>query len=161
MAHRYNQLFPYLVTLGLTIFMILVSTAGEAAIDDDIGAPAQEVYEAALFVLNDVGVSTQDENDFYIESDWSIDTIEEVRKLPFNFALDKKLDRRARYHIRLVRWPTYTEVHIETKFQDRRHGAGRMVRWKTRKATFNDHQLEKNLFEDILLRLEANRIRKG
>ena len=123
---------------------------------DEVDAPASEVFEAVKEILTEDYMEKVDTEKGIIWSDWVEDRM--VRKNDMVIVKTKKeFIRRTKYKIVLKGWPTYTEVSIIAKFQFKPMDSKLSTPWRSLKPQRSDREQEALLFRRILTQIENNR----
>ena len=127
-----------------------------AAIEEEVGAPAPEIFHAAMAALTPYGIHKKDEEKFYLESKYIEDRVER-REKHFFFKNRRDYDRRYRVKITLTPWPRYAVVKVEVDPRYRSPDGNIAAPWRKLKEGRDGYELEREFFRRILAQLEASR----
>lgn len=126
------------------------------AYHEEVGAEAQEVFAAAREVLRSYGLSREDSQNLFLESNWVMGRSERSRSLIL-FKIRKDYLRQTRFRIQLKRWPRFTEIEIRADYRFKRPDGAASAPWRKMKPKFQDYSQERDLFRKILAQVEFNR----
>ncbi len=138
------------------VFLGLFAIPSVHAYQDEVDAPAHEVFEAVKEILTEEYLDKADAEKGIILSEWVEDRM--VRKNDMIIVKTKKeFIRRTKYKILLKRWPTYTEITIIATFQFKPMDAKMSTPWRSLKPQRADREQEALLFRRILTQIEDKR----
>lgn len=132
------------------------SGSGDLQFYEEVGAQSQEVYDAAMYVLEPFGFKVRDEKKFILETKWIEDRVVREKNL-YLTKNPKNLIRQYRIRISLKPWPRYTEVRIDTKLRFKPVDATIATPWRTLKADRQDYELKRDIFQKVLAQMELRR----
>ena len=124
---------------------------------DEIAAPYDKVWQAAYEALKPYGIRKANRENLTLESRWIEDRVTRSRGLLSRVA-PKQYLRRYRFRIQLEKDYYSTHVKIGGTYQEKSTGAPPSVSWRTIRPEREEYQLERDLFMQILSRLEAQKM---
>lgn len=130
--------------------------SGDLQFYEEVGAQSQEVYEAAMYILEPHGLKVQDGKKLILETKWIEDRV--VREK--NFYVSKgpgNYIRQYRMRVSLKAWPRYTEIRIDTHLRYKPVDATIATPWRTLKPERQDYELKRDVFQKILAQMEIRR----
>ena len=147
----------YAFFLGLFLSCGIAVFPAEASYVDRIGAPYEEVYEAAKSLLEEAGIAHRDKHNGVIQSQWMEDVIMRERSFPFLGDAHKSYQRR--YQVLFTFTPTdrYTEVEISIDFKYRSSDSGHATPWRKLDPVREESDLKRDYFHRLLLVIEEQR----
>lgn len=146
------------IFLTAVLLLVLGSQSGYGYYQE-VGAQADEVFQAALQVLGEDKIDRVDREKLEIESKWFED-ITTRRHKSLIIRTKQKFLRRTRYRISLKAWPRYTEITIRADLQFKTDDDAKMAPWRSLKPQRQDVEQEGALFHKIIEKLAANRLQQ-
>ena len=156
MKHFY---YLFKVLFFVHLLSSLVPPFSHAAYSDTILVPVEEVWTATLEALDPYGIRKKDFEKGKLESGWHQDRVVRSHGL-LKKVFRQTYERRSRFEIRFKEEGAGAAVEIRGKFQERPAGSPQAV-WRTVKPESQDYELERELFQKILTKIEAKRLSHG
>ncbi|HTL47493.1 MAG TPA: hypothetical protein VL688_05460 [Verrucomicrobiae bacterium] len=144
------------IAAAILIFAAAVPSASAVSVQEEVGAPPPEVYQAALSVLTPYGIDKQDPEKFVVESNWIEDSVERKQKR-YIIRTQKKFARRYRVKVTLTPWPRYAVIKIEIDPRYRPIDSAAFAPWRKLSSARDDYELAREYFHRILTSIEAAR----
>lgn len=142
----------YFLLLGICCF------AGNThAYTDQVTVKADEAWAAALEVLKPKGFEKIDERNYTVETKWTQDRVIRSRGILKNIA-SQSYERRYRLTVKVIQRDYDTEIEVRGKFQERPVETNQhLILWRKYRPEGSDYDIERQVFMQILNRLQLNR----
>lgn len=125
------------------------------AYTDNIAAPKEEVWAAAVEVLRPYGIRAQNAEKGILESGWIVG--ESMRTKKLGGMIKKKYLRQTRLRISIQPRAFQTTLTVKASFRYRAKDASPRAPWRFLTPSASDKQIEYEFFKKILRRLELRR----
>lgn len=143
--------FAGMTLLFLSLVSCLFTPTVHASFTDEIGAEAEEIFEAAKVILTSKsGIKKIDSEKYELVSNWQYDEVERRRGV-LRYFIKKLFKRRYRMYVNVGPGKSATELKIRAHVEEKSRATSPSIPWKKPpRLDRHDLRLERALFDEIL-----------